>query len=96
MDLLQILCECFLSGPLPILLKYRAKNIFHDIIGNFVEILSRQPLSKNHTFIMIKDDMSSLIWTLKNLVNPAFCPLKVRGPFVQTLCIEKDSYMDAI
>ena len=22
--------------------------------------------------------------------------LKVRGPFVQTLCIEKDSYMDAI
>ena len=21
--------------------------------------------------------------------------LKVRGPFVQTLCIEKDSYMDA-
>ena len=21
---------------------------------------------------------------------------KVRGPFVQTLCIEKDSYMDAI
>ena len=24
------------------------------------------------------------------------CNLKVRGPFVQTLCIEKDSYMDAI
>ena len=24
------------------------------------------------------------------------CLLKVRGPFVQTLCIEKDSYMDAI
>ena len=23
-------------------------------------------------------------------------PLKIRGPFVQTLCIEKDSYMDAI
>ena len=22
--------------------------------------------------------------------------LKVRGPFFQTLCIEKDSYMDAI
>ena len=22
--------------------------------------------------------------------------VKVRGPFVQTLCIEKDSYMDAI
>ena len=22
--------------------------------------------------------------------------IKVRGPFVQTLCIEKDSYMDAI
>ena len=22
--------------------------------------------------------------------------LKVRGPFVQTLCIEKESYMDAI
>ena len=22
--------------------------------------------------------------------------LKVRGPFVQTLCIEKDSYMDTI
>ena len=22
--------------------------------------------------------------------------LRVRGPFVQTLCIEKDSYMDAI
>ena len=25
-----------------------------------------------------------------------FTPLKVRVPFVQTLCIEKDSYMDAI
>ena len=25
------------------------------------------------------------------------CPyIKMRGPFVQTLCIEKDSYMDAI
>ena len=25
-----------------------------------------------------------------------FIGFKVRGPFVQTLCIEKDSYMDAI
>ena len=25
-----------------------------------------------------------------------FHDLKVRGPFVQTLCIEKDSYMDTI
>ena len=23
-------------------------------------------------------------------------PFKVRGPFVETLCIEKDSYIDAI
>ena len=29
--------------------------------------------------------------------HPWFALLfKVRGPFVQTLCIEKDSYMDAI
>ena len=24
------------------------------------------------------------------------CSFKVRGPFIQTLCIENDSYMDAI
>ena len=32
---------------------------------------------------------------LLKLHNLAIC-VKVRGPFVQTLCIEKDSYMDAI
>ena len=31
-----------------------------------------------------------LVWMLVCLY------LKVRGPFVQTLCIEKDPYMDAI
>ena len=27
-------------------------------------------------------------------LNQLYKLLKVRGPFVQTLCIEKDSYMD--
>ena len=30
------------------------------------------------------------------LVTCLMTLVKVRGPFVQTLCIEKDSYMDAI
>ena len=37
---------------------------------------------------------------LKKAIDSISKPLckifKVRGPFVQTLCIEKDSYMDAI
>ena len=33
----------------------------------------------------------------KNPISNIPCQfVKVRGPFVQTLCIEKDSYMDAI
>ena len=39
----------------------------------------------------------SRIWLLVGLVTVrSFKFFKVRGPFVQTLCIEKDSYMDAI
>ena len=37
---------------------------------------------------------------LSKFCKPSFiddnCDIKVRGPVVQTLCIEKDSYMDAI
>ena len=31
-----------------------------------------------------------------NRIRSLFTELEVRGPFVQNLCIERDSYMDAI
>ena len=32
----------------------------------------------------------------KNFIFISYDLLKVRGPFVETFCIEKDSYIDAI
>ena len=40
--------------------------------------------------------MIEVVLSLANADSPVPLPLKVRGPFDQTLCIEKDSYMDAI
>ena len=45
---------------------------------------------------------SFTIWEMNVLITLSFYQelfwlyIKVRGPFVQILCIEKDSYMDAI
>ena len=35
-----------------------------------------------------KDDMSSLIWTSKNKVNPAFCPLDVAPKLLSLIYLD--------
>ena len=44
--------------------------------------------------ILIEVDRKSYAENLLKMKE--FANIKVRGPFVQTLCIEKDSYIDAI
>ena len=39
------------------------------------------------------DSLPSIIYPLPHILLPS---LKVRGPFVETFCIEKNSYIDAI
>ena len=55
-------------------------------------------MNDSNIFRLIDTFISSLIsvyseYTILSVQDTRF---KVRGPFVQTLCIEKDSYMDAI
>ena len=64
--------------------------------GNVVTICSQAPWS-----LVGVGDVSLVENTLRLPLDPPNFGfpsdfLKVRGPFVQTLCIEKDSYMDAI
>ena len=49
-------------------------------------------LPLNGVFAYKRKVTMEMILTMQ-IKTPSF---KVRGPFVQTLCIEKDSYMDAI
>ena len=52
--------------------------------------------------VMLKQTMSKTMAKMRQKTTPSVDPnlnivrFKVRGPFVQTLYIEKDSYMDAI
>ena len=50
------------------------------------------PLSHNHMFASVR----RRIGTRRVGLSASFAYIKVRGPFVQTLCIEKDSYVDVI
>ena len=44
----------------------------------------------------LRENLKSRFISTNKLKSDYPCDLKVRDPFVQTLCIEEDSYMDAI
>ena len=59
----------------------------------FSDVISLPAYIQGHSEVKIQHSYSSLITMFnQNLTLPIWQNIKVRGPFVQTLCIEKDTF----